>query len=200
VVLEDDYDGEFRYDRHPVGALQALDPDRVVYCGTASKSLAPGVRLGWLALPEQLLDPVVEAKRLADHHSSSLDQLTLAELITSGQFDRHIRRARQHYRRRRDAMVSALAQRAGHIRVSGIAAGHHLVIELPGRLDEAADIESRMVERARGRGLALDGMSFHRHPDCAPRSPALVVGYATPPDHAFAGAVEMLCRLLSRLD
>jgi GntR family transcriptional regulator/MocR family aminotransferase len=198
LVLEDDYDGEFRYDRQPVGALQALDPDRVVYCGTASKSLAPAVRMGWLALPERLLDPVVEAKRLADHHSSALDQLTLAELITSGQFDRHVRRARQHYRRRRDTLVQALAERVGHVRVSGIAAGHHLVIELPGPVDEAEEIEASMIERARGRGLAFDGLSAYRHPGSEPRSPGLVVGYGTPPDHAFAGAVEMLCRLLGQ--
>ena len=80
-MIEDDYDGEFRYDRQPVGAMQALAPEHVVYAGTASKSLAPGLRLGWLVLPAHLVDDVVAAKALADRHTSALDQLTLAEFI-----------------------------------------------------------------------------------------------------------------------
>ncbi len=94
LVIEDDYDGEFRYDRQPVGALQALAPEHVVYAGTASKTLAPGLRLGWLVLPARLVDAVADAKARADAHTSSLEQLTLAEFITSGAYDRHVRRAR----------------------------------------------------------------------------------------------------------
>jgi GntR family transcriptional regulator/MocR family aminotransferase len=106
IIVEDDYDGEFRYDRQHVGALQDLDPDHVVYAGTASKSLAPGLRLAWLVLPPALLDPVLAAKSLADGQSSTLDQLTLAELFRSGGYDRHLRRARSRYRGRRDRLVA----------------------------------------------------------------------------------------------
>lgn len=112
LILEDDYDGEFRYDRQPVGALQGLDPDHVVYLGTASKSLAPGLRLGWLVLPPSIAPEVVAAKGGVDWSCGVLDQLTLAEFITSGAYDRHVRAARLRYRRRRDALVARLAARA----------------------------------------------------------------------------------------
>ena len=111
-VVEDDYDGELRYDRQPVGALQAIDPDRVVYVGTASKSLAPGLRLGWMVLPEPLVAPVALAKELADRQNGVVEQLALAELISSGGLDRHIRRSRLRYRHRRDELIAALADRA----------------------------------------------------------------------------------------
>ncbi|MET9931027.1 PLP-dependent aminotransferase family protein [Streptomyces sp. NPDC006324] len=129
LVLEDDYDGEFRYDRQPVGALQGLDPDRVVYLGTASKSLAPALRLGWMVLPPTLVEEVMDA--MAGRAPGVLDQLTLAAFLSSGDYDRHVRSARLRYRRRRDALVAALAERAPGVRVSGIAAGLHAVLELP---------------------------------------------------------------------
>ncbi|MEU6852336.1 PLP-dependent aminotransferase family protein [Actinacidiphila alni] len=191
LIVEDDYDGEFRYDRQPVGALQGLAPDHVVYAGTASKSLAPGLRLAWLAVPPHLLDAVVREKRLADHHSPVLDQLTLAEFLTSGAYDRHVRRMRQHYRRRRDRLVTALAARAPHVHVSGIAAGLHAVLQLP---PETGPL-SAVVTRARAAGLALSGLPVYGAPPTAP--PALVIGYATPPDHAFTGALDRLCTALA---
>jgi GntR family transcriptional regulator/MocR family aminotransferase len=123
LILEDDYDGEFRYDRRPVGALQGLDPDRVIYLGTTSKSLAPGLRLGWLVVPPSIAAEVVAAKDGVDWSCGVLDQLTLAEFITSGAYDRHVRSARLHYRRRRDALVAELARRAPSVRPTGIAAG-----------------------------------------------------------------------------
>ena len=130
LILEDDYDGEFRYDRKPVGALQGLDPDRVVYFGTASKSLAPALRVAWMVVPENLLPDVAAAKGRVEM-VSVLDQLTLAEFITSGGFDRHVRSRRQSYRRRRDQLVAALAQSAPDVRVTGMAAGLQAVLELP---------------------------------------------------------------------
>ncbi len=145
LVIEDDYDGEFRYDRQPVGALQALAPEHVVYVGTASKTLAPGLRLGWLVLPARLVDAVADAKARADAHTSSLEQLTLAEFITSGAYDRHVRRARLNYRRRRDRLIAALARRAPDVRLTGIAAGLHAVARAASRQDRAAG------HRARGR-------------------------------------------------
>ncbi|MFF9568120.1 PLP-dependent aminotransferase family protein [Streptomyces sp. NPDC014685] len=191
LILEDDYDGEFRYDRQPVGALQGLDPDRVVHLGTTSKSLAPGLRLGWMVLPEDLVGEVSEAKGVSDWSSSALDQLTLAEFIASGAYDRHVRSMRLRYRRRRDQLVEALAQRAPEVRISGIAAGLHAVLELP------EGSEPSVLRAAAWQGLALEGISRFRHPDAAPGRDALVIGYGTPTDSAWPGALEALCRVLS---
>ncbi|MFE6871977.1 PLP-dependent aminotransferase family protein [Kitasatospora sp. NPDC057692] len=193
-VIEDDYDGEFRYDRQPLGAMQALAPDRVVYGGTAAKSLAPGLRLAWLALPDELVEPVARLKASADTMSPVIDQLTFAELITSGRYDRHVRRCRLHYRRRRDLLVAALADRAPHVRVTGIAAGLHAVLELPpGSLPEP-----ELMDRARAAGLVLTGLGWYlADRELAPDAPpALVVGYATPTDRAFPAALDALCGVL----
>jgi GntR family transcriptional regulator / MocR family aminotransferase len=190
VVLEDDYDGEFRYDRQAIGALQALAPEHVVYAGTASKSLVPGLRLGWLVLPARLVDDVVSAKRAAGLLSSSIDQLTLAEFIASGGYDRQVRRARIGYRQRRDRLVSELARRAPRARVTGIAAGLHALVTLP-----AGATEDEIVAEAAGRGLALQGLaSFSLGGQ--EHEPALVVGYANPPPHAFSTALARLCAVL----
>jgi len=187
LLVEDDYDGEFRYDRQAVGAVQALAPDAVAYAGSASKTLAPGVRLGWLVPPAHLLDDVVAAKAAADRQSGALDQLTLAELITSGGYDRHVRHCRLAYRRRRDRLVALLHARVPPVRVTGIAAGLHAVVELPSTVDER-----EVVAMAAERGLALHGLSaFGGRP-----GPALVVGYGTPPAHAFSTAVARLVATL----
>ena len=186
IVIEDDYDGEFRYDRRPVGAVQALAPDRVIYAGTASKSLAPGVRLAWLVVPPSLLDGVTAC---LSSGPSALDQLTLAEFVTSGSYDRQIRRARLAYRHRRDRLISALDPL--RLRVSGIAAGLHVVVDLP----TAAD-EDRAVARAEQHGLALSGLGWY---DLARRGDraGLVIGYARPPEHAYAAAIARLCAVLT---
>ncbi|MFC8130104.1 PLP-dependent aminotransferase family protein [Streptomyces sp. NPDC057302] len=191
LILEDDYDGEFRYDRQPVGALQGLDPDRVVYLGTASKSLAPGLRLGWMVLPEPIAAEVIEAKGGAEWACGALDQLTLAEFITSGAYDRHVRGARLRYRRRRDQLVAALAERAPEVRATGIAAGLHAVLELP------PGTERSVVQAASWQRLAVQGLASFRHPAArVPERDALVVGYGTPAEHAWAGALDALCRVL----
>jgi len=189
-LVEDDYDGEFRYDRQAVGALQALAPEQVVYAGTASKSLVPGLRLGWLVLPDQLVDDVVAIKAETGQLSSSLDQLTLAELIMSGGYDRQVRRARLAYRQRRDRLVSALSRQVPEVTVSGIAAGLHAVVRLPPGVSEAG-----VIERAAARGLALTGLAECRAGD-EDLGPALTVGYATPPAHAFSMAIARLCAVL----
>jgi GntR family transcriptional regulator/MocR family aminotransferase len=173
VIVEDDYDGEFRYDRRPVGALQALAPEHVVYAGTASKSLAPGVRLGWLVVPHPLVERVVAARAHGDW-PSAIDQLTLAELIASGGYDRHVRRMRIAYRRRRDQLVSAVDG------VRGIDAGLHALVEV--------DDERAAVERARRHDVVVEGLDTYRF-GAEPRSPALVVGFGTPPEHAWHGAL-----------
>lgn len=189
-VLEDDYDGEFRYDRQPVGALQGLDPERVVHLGTASKSLAPGLRLGWMVLPRDLVGEVLAAKGPMDWSGSATDQLTLAEFIASGAYDRHVRGMRLRYRRRRDQLVGALAELAPDVRVSGIAAGLHAVLELP------PGTERPVLRAAALEGLALQGLDSFRHPDVPPGPAGLVVGYATPTDSAWQSALAALCRVL----
>ncbi|WP_328845070.1 aminotransferase-like domain-containing protein [Streptomyces sp. NBC_00258] len=191
LILEDDYDGEFRYDRQPVGALQGLDPDHVVYFGTASKSLAPGLRLGWLVLPPDLAPEVTAAKGGADWSCGVLDQLTLAEFITSGAYDRHVRASRLRYRRRRDHLVSALAAHAPSVTATGIAAGFHAVLQLP------PGTEQSVVRSAVWQGLAVHGLTRYRHPSAtAPPLDALVVGYGTPTDSGWPGALEALVRAL----
>jgi GntR family transcriptional regulator/MocR family aminotransferase len=147
--------------------------------------------LGWLVLPAHLIDAIVDAKETKGRLSSTLDQLTLAEFITCGAYDRHVRRARLSYRRRRDRLIAALQREAPQVRVSGIAAGLHALLELPSGQDEA-----EVVARAARNGLAIEGLSAyaadgHRH------RPALVVGYATPPAHAFTGAMARLCTVLA---
>ena len=190
IVIEDDYDGEFRYDRRAIGAMQALAPEHVVYAGTASKTLAPAVRLAWLVLPDRLLDQVVAAKVVTDRHGSGLDELTLAELINSGGYDRQVRRARLLYRRRRDRLVAALARAVPDARVTGLAAGLHAVLLLPAGMREAD-----VVAAAARRGLALEGMS-RSAPRGGAHPEALVVGYAAPPAHSFTAAVGRLCAAL----
>ncbi|WP_171164223.1 PLP-dependent aminotransferase family protein [Streptomyces sp. I05A-00742] len=194
LVLEDDYDGEFRYDGRQVGALQSLAPDHVVYLGTSSKSLAPALRLAWMVLPENLAAEVAETKNTGEWGTGALDQLALAEFITSGAYDRHVRSMRLRYRRRRDRIVAALAERAPHIGVTGIAAGLHVVLELP------PGTEQSTLQAAHWQGLALEGISRYRHADVpapAPGSPdGVIVAYGTPAEHAFGGVLEALLRAL----
>ncbi|MFE6362811.1 PLP-dependent aminotransferase family protein [Streptomyces sp. NPDC057806] len=191
VVVEDDYDGEFRYDRKPVGAVQGLDPERVIFVGSVSKSLSPAVRLGWMVLPGEYVEGVLAAKGEREAWASVLDQLCLADFLARGSYDRHVRRMRQRYRHRRDRLVAALAERAPHVEVTGVAAGLHAVLRLP------PGTEAATVERAGRLGVALDGLAAFRHPGAAetavPAPDGLVVGYATPSEHAYAAALDALC-------
>ncbi|WP_406167562.1 PLP-dependent aminotransferase family protein [Streptomyces sp. NBC_00996] len=191
VILEDDYDGEFRYDRKPVGAVQGLDPERVIHIGSVSKSLSPALRLGWMVLPERYVDAVLAVKGEREAWVGALDQLSLADFIVSGSYDRHVRRMRQRYRGRRDRLVAALAARAPHIEVTGIAAGLHAVLRLPPGTEQSA------VKAAVWQGVALDGLAEFRHPAAVMAAPdGLVVGYATPAEHAYGAALDALCGVL----
>ncbi|WP_020640388.1 PLP-dependent aminotransferase family protein [Amycolatopsis balhimycina] len=190
VVIEDDYDAEFRYDRDPVGSLQGLDPDHVVSLGTVSKSLAPALRLGWLVAPEWLLPALVRDKRVSDRGSPGIDQLALALLIESGRYDRHLRRARAEYAFRRRTLVDALAAHAPGLRVTGLAAGFHAILHLPPGTDEA-----RVIEQARQRGVGLYGLApLHHAP--GPRPPRLVLGFGDTSQHAIEPAVAAIADLL----
>ncbi|MEU6772869.1 PLP-dependent aminotransferase family protein [Streptomyces sp. NPDC046759] len=191
VVLEDDYDGEFRYDRKPVGALQGLDPERVIHLGSVSKSLSPALRLGWMVLPERYVEPVLAAKGEREGWASVPDQLALAEFIVSGSYDRHVRRMRQRYRRRRDRLVAALAEHAPHVEVTGIAAGLHAVLRLPPGTEQSA------LKAAAWQGVAVDGLAAFRHPEAETTAgDGLVVGYAAAAEHAYGAALEALCAVL----
>jgi GntR family transcriptional regulator/MocR family aminotransferase len=188
IVIEDDYDGEFRYDRRPVGALQGLDPDRVAYLGTASKALAPGLRLGWMVLPGWLARAV--AARVAGG-VGVVDQLALADLLDSGGFDRQVRTARRHYRRRREELAGMLAARAPGLRIVGHPAGLHALVELP------RGTEPAVLDDARRRGVALEGLDEFRHPGATDARDGLIVGYAAPSSSAWSSALEALGDLLA---
>ncbi len=188
LIVEDDYDGEFRYDRQPVGALQGMAPGQVVYLGTASKTLGPALRLGWMVLPPPLVDTVADAKLHSDHHTETIGQLALAELIESHAYDRHVRACRLRYRRRRDQLLDRLGARR---RVRGIAAGLHALVEV--------DDEAEVLERAEAEGLAVGCLGDHWQGDGGDgegRPQGLVVGYGTPRERAYPEALEVLGKVL----
>jgi GntR family transcriptional regulator / MocR family aminotransferase len=190
VIIEDDYDAEFRYDRDPVGALQGLAPDRVALIGTVSKSLAPALRIGWLVCPAPLVDSVIEDKRLSDRGSPTLEQLALARLIESGRFDRHLRRMRGVYGGRRDALVRTLAVQAPHVELDGLAAGFHAVAQLRPEADEQV-----VVDGARARSIGLYGMSSYR-PVGAEGPPQLVLGFGNLSEAAIVRGISAISDLL----
>ena len=182
IVIEDDYDSEYRYDRAPVGTLQRLAPDRVVYLGTASKTLAPALRLGWLVAPPDLAEAIAHDRWSVDSGGDAVTARAYARLLAGGEVDRHLRRTRREYRERRDRLVAAL-ERHG-FEVGGVAAGLHLLLRLPPGTDEAAVVERLAEQRIRIRGLASYGLS--------PHPPALVLGYGRLPLAAIDAAVDQL--------
>ncbi|MFD5834986.1 PLP-dependent aminotransferase family protein [Streptomyces collinus] len=191
IVLEDDYDGDFRYDRAPVGALQGLDPDHVAYTGSVSKSLAPGLRLGWMLVPESWAEEVVERKRTMDLGHPSLDQALFARFLERGDYDRQLRRCQRAYRDRRDALVAALDAHFPGSRVSGIAAGLHVIATLPQRYGP----EERFLARVAEAGVAVRPLSAYAHTPAAPEEAGgvrLVLGYAHVPPARIAAGVRLM--------
>lgn len=183
LIVEDDYDAEYRYDRQPIGALQGLAPEHVVYGGSASKTLAPALRLSWMALPERLVAPVAGRQRRRGGVPSALEQLALADLIERGELDRHLRRQRRRYHQLRDALLAALASELPQVTVHGAAAGLYTVLHLPRGLSERS-----VLAAARVRGIALEGVGG--------ATPALVVGYANLSEAAIGPAVRALAASL----
>ncbi|MEU8364622.1 PLP-dependent aminotransferase family protein [Nonomuraea sp. NPDC048882] len=194
-VIEDDYDGEFRYGRQPVGAMQPLAPDRVIYAGSTSKTLAPGVRLGWLVVPASLRGPLLRTVRETGSAPPVIDQLVLADLLSRGSYDRHVRRARLAYRRRRQELAERLAV-VTDAPLTGVAAGLHTLLPLA---SEAAERE--LVATAERSGLLLQGLhtADYWYPTDQERPAALLIGYATPPQHAWRQALDLLVSLVSGL-
>ncbi|MEU2023855.1 PLP-dependent aminotransferase family protein [Streptomyces sp. NPDC016469] len=193
LLVEDDYDGDFRYDRAPVGALQGLDPERVAYTGSVSKSLAPGLRLGWLIAPASMTAELVERKRMMDLGNPSLEQAVLADFVSGGGYDRQLRRCQRAYRERRDVLTRALAEHIPGSEVSGVAAGLHAIARLPGRWGP----EEEFAGRAAGSGVAVRLLREYGTERPADDCVRLVLGYAhlAPADivrgvHALAGLVR----------
>jgi GntR family transcriptional regulator/MocR family aminotransferase len=189
-VIEDDYDSEFRYDKEPVGALQGLAPDQVFLLGTASKALAPAVRLGWVHAPSALAPAVAAEKEMSDRGSCALDQLALATLLTTGRYDRHLRRMRTVYAARRVALTDAFARQAPRVQLTGLAAGFQAVAPLPPGSDEAA-----VIAAARERRVGLHGIGAYRgNPDAA--HPALLMGFGNVRERAIEPAIAAVADLL----
>ena len=185
-VIEDDYDAELRYDRLPIGAMQGLDPERVVYGGTISKVLSPALRLGWLAAPPHLTESIIAAKFLEDFATESLGQLTLARFIDSGTFARHLRRVRPIYRSRRDRLLAELNTHLPQIKPSGEAAGLHLLLRLPAELDP-----DTVAEAAANHGLQLEPAAGH-WADQSAAPPALLIGYGALRESTLARGIAAL--------
>ncbi len=188
LIVEDDYDAEFRYDRAAIGAVQGLDPERVVHIGTASKTLAPAIRLGWMSLPSSLVDAVRTAKAAADSGSPAIDQLVLADLLERGEYDRQVTRARHLYRGRRDDLVQSLARALPDLPVEGAAAGLHVLLRLPGLDDRAIAAEAaELGVRVR----PLSAMSL-----VPPGEPGLALGYGRLAQGRIDEAVGVLAALI----
>jgi len=188
LVIEDDYDAEYRYDRAPVGALQGIAPDRVVYVGSTSKTLAPGLRIGWMVLPAHLVGAVTLAKGLADTGSSVMDQIAFAQLLTSGSYDRHLRQMRRRYLARRNVLLGALSRYLPQARVLGAAAGVHLTVEFPSGYSM-----NEMVLRAAEMRVRVEALApCYADPATAP--PGLMLGYANLTESQIISGVQTLAR------
>jgi len=193
LIVEDDYDAEFRYDRAPVGSLQGLAPDCVAYVGSTSKTLAPTLRLGWLLAPARLVRPLADEVLFSVIAPPRLQQLAFADFLVRGELDRHLRRMRLRYRRRRDVLVRSLARELPVVEVGGIAAGLHVVAIFPRSYSER-----RIVAEARKRYIGLYGLGEHRVR--ARRRPALLLGYAVAGEATIPAAIRELTAAVAAAD
>lgn len=185
LIIEDDYDAEYRYDREPIGCIQGLAPDHVVYGGSASKTLAPGLRIGWLIVPAAMAERVAVVKERSDNGTATLDQLAFADFLTRGEHDRHLRRMRPIYRQRRDALLAALERHLPELRPVGTAAGLHLLAWLPGGTDEAS-----FVARAAERGVGVYSLEPYRLSNRV--APGLIFGYSGVSEVAIERGIRRL--------
>jgi len=192
LIIEDDYDSELRFDGLTVGALQGLAPERVLYIGSASKRLAPGLRLGWMLLPSWLTWPLVSAKSVEDTGTEVLGQIALADFIAKGELDRHLRRMRLTYAKRRRILLALLAERLPRARVQEDPAGVFELIELPEGIEEPS-----LLDAAARRGLGLEGLSWHHSDDN--QSAGVLLGYARVSEPALAKAVQLLAEAIAEV-
>ena len=192
VILEDDYDAEFRYDRQAVGSLQGLDPERVFALGSVSKTIAPAIRIGWVLAPPRFVQMLIEEKQLSSRGTPGLDQEALARLIESGRFDRHLRRVRDLYRGRRDVLAEEVATVFGPDRLQGLAAGCHTVLLLPDDVDEDA-----VAESARSLGVRVNGLRHYRLRH-TPAQPALLLAFGNLTEHQLVRGVHAIAEAVRR--
>jgi GntR family transcriptional regulator/MocR family aminotransferase len=190
LIVEDDYDSELRYDRAGVGALQGLAPERVAYIGSASKRLVPAMRLGWMVAPSWLGWPLISVKAIEDRGSEAIGQLALNDFIARGELDRHIRRMRLRYQRRREALLASLSRYLPEARVTEGAAGLFELAELPDGVEEPA-----LIAAAAERGVGLEGLALHRFKPEGP--PGLVLGFAGLPEPAIEQSIRLLAKALA---
>jgi GntR family transcriptional regulator / MocR family aminotransferase len=193
LIVEDDYDAEFRYDRVAVGALQGLASERVVYIGSASKRLAPAMRLGWMLLPSWLAWQLISAKAIEDGGSEVIGQLALCDFIERGELDRHVRRMRLRYGARRDALLHALTRWLPQGRPSGAAAGMFELVRLPSGIDEAA-----LLAAAVTRGVGMEGLSWHRFTHGG--APGVLLGYGNLSEPAIEQGVRLIAEALAEIE
>jgi GntR family transcriptional regulator/MocR family aminotransferase len=186
-IVEDDYDSEFRYDGEPVASLKALDGDhgRVLYIGTLSKVLAPGLRLGFLIVPDELVDAARAVRTALDRQVSLPLQATVAEFIGNGHLGQHIRKLRLVYAERRAALLEALESvAAGMFHVSGAATGVHVLGELPHGIDDVA-----VARKARARQIGVEPLAAYKLRNDVPTRPALLLGFANTAPRVMRAAV-----------
>jgi GntR family transcriptional regulator/MocR family aminotransferase len=189
TIIEDDYDAEFRYDREPIGAIQGLGPDRIVYGGSASKIHAPGLRLGWLVVPPALVSSITTVKQAADNGSAAFDQLAFADLLDRGELDHPLRRMRPIYRARRDALLGSLSRHLPDFRPAGASAGLHVLAYLPAGLDE-----TDLVTAAATAGIGLAGLTPRR---VVPGPSGLIFGYGAIADGAIDDGIGRLAEVVA---
>ena len=190
LAIEDDYDAEYRYDRAAVGALQGLAPEHVVYAGTASKVLAPALRMGWLVVPGALGEEIRHQKLLADRGTARIEQVAFADFVTRGELDRHLRRVRALYRRRRELLVETIAEQLPDATVRGIAAGLHATVELPEGHDERA-----IRAAAHARRIEVETLGDYRLGD-GTGPPTLLLGYAKMSEPALRAGIRELADVI----
>jgi GntR family transcriptional regulator/MocR family aminotransferase len=190
LIVEDDFDAEFRYDRVAVGALQGLAPERVLYIGSASKRLAPGMRLGWMLMPSWLAWDLITMKAIEDGGSEVVGQLALCDFIARGELDRHMRRMRLRYQQRHESLLAALARWLPRGQAVGTPAGLYELVELPEEVSE-----SRLLAAAAARGVGMEGLAWHR---CsAGGAPGVVLGFGNLSEPAIEQGVRLLAEALA---
>jgi GntR family transcriptional regulator / MocR family aminotransferase len=191
-IIEDDYDAEYRYDGQPVGALQGVAPDHVIHAGSLSKSLAPGLRLGWLVVPTALRDELVEARARSDRFTTTIIQATVAEFVQRGDLDRHLRRTRRNYRQRRDTLIAALRHELPTCQATGISAGLHVLVTLPGGMDA-----THLAATAARHGILMQPLDRYRAGPARGQPSALVLGYSRLTPHQIEEGIHHLATILN---
>lgn len=191
LIIEDDYDVEYRFGRDPIASLQGLAPDLVAFTGTASKTLAPALRLAWMVPPSHLIDDIENVLLVTGVTPPTIDQIALASFIEDAALERHLRSMRRRYRAKREALIEALASHIPDVRIGGTAAGLHVLAWLPDGTDEQA-----AATQARSSGVGLH--ELHRHCTTrAPSAPAFLLGFALPSESELRAAAKLLAEAIT---